>query len=115
MATQREQRHDRQMRRLSRMVMRGAGARAVYGDAVEREGVTVIPVARTVWGFGGGSGGPPGADGDWGAGSGGGGITLPVGYIRITDGKASFRPIVGAGPLVFATAVIGFALARRLR
>jgi hypothetical protein len=36
----------------------GAAARAatIFGDPVERDGVTVIPVARARWGFGGGMG-----------------------------------------------------------
>ena len=36
----------------------GATARAatIFGDPVERDGVTVIPVARAGWGFGGGVG-----------------------------------------------------------
>ena len=34
----------------------GAAAKAslVFGEAVERDGVTVIPVAKSRWGFGGG-------------------------------------------------------------
>ena len=31
-----------------------AGAHAVFGQPVEREGITVIPVAKVRWGFGGG-------------------------------------------------------------
>jgi uncharacterized spore protein YtfJ len=102
--------HKRHMTRLSRLAMRGARPGAVYGDAVERDGVTVIPVARTVWGFGGGTG--PGDDG---AGGGGGGMTVPVGYIRIAGGRANFRPIVSPGPMLVTAALIGLAVARRRR
>lgn len=110
MAAKHSDSHKRHMTRLSRLAMRGARPGAVYGEAIERDGVTVIPVARTMWGFGGGSG--PGDDGQ---GGGGGGMTIPVGYIRIADGRASFRPIVSPGPLLVAAAMVGLAVARRRR
>ena len=33
-----------------------AKAATVFGEPVERDGVTVIPVAKARWGFGGGAG-----------------------------------------------------------
>lgn len=63
---------------------------AVFGPAVERGGVTVIPVARARWGFGGGAGGEGGSEG---AGGGGGGIVSPLGYIEVRESGAEFRPI----------------------
>lgn len=77
------------------------GAQTVFGEPVEREGVTVIPVARAAWGFGGGSG-----QGDEGEGSGGGGgvSTSAIGYLEIKDGQTSFRPIVDTRPFVIAAA-----------
>ncbi len=69
---------------------------AVFADPVERDGVTVIPVARARWGFGGGAGsGSASSETHVGEGSGGGaGILLsPVGYIVLQDGKARYRPI----------------------
>jgi hypothetical protein len=81
---------------LSRVAMRGTGTRLVYGEPVEQGGVTVIPVARTMWTFGGGSDGPPGSE-RAGAGGGGGGITMPVGYIRIRTGKRPSGPSSALG------------------
>ena len=77
------------------------GAQAVFGEPVERDGVTVIPVARAAWGFGGGSG-----QGDEGEGTGGGGgaSTTPIGYVEIKDGQTSFKPIVDIRPFVVAAA-----------
>lgn len=67
-----------------------ADARAVFGDPVERDGVTVIPVAKASWGFGGGGGG----DGDGeGHGGGGGASAKPQGFIEIAEGHATYRPI----------------------
>ena len=77
----------------------GAVARAatVFGEPVERAGVTVIPVAKARWGFGGGAGqrkdeGSGGTQED-GAGGGGGVQVTPVGFIEIKDNAANFRPI----------------------
>jgi uncharacterized spore protein YtfJ len=92
------------------------GSTAVFGEPVEAEGVTVIPVARATWGFGGGTGTRPEAEGE-GEGGGGGGSTSPVGFIELRDGRASFRPIVDPRPFVLAAAaglaVGAFAAARR--
>jgi uncharacterized spore protein YtfJ len=75
-----------------------ATAQAVYGEPVERDGITVIPVARVGWGFGGGAGRgksqdqPDNGEGS-GEGGGGGAAVRPLGYIEISDGKAEFRRI----------------------
>jgi uncharacterized spore protein YtfJ len=83
-----------------------ASANAVFGDAVTRDGITVIPVAKVRWGFGGGSG--RGTDGseddgtiDAGEGSGGGGAVMasPLGYIEIADGVAEFKRIRDLGAI----------------
>jgi uncharacterized spore protein YtfJ len=77
----------------------GAVARAatVFGEPVERDGITVIPVAKARWGFGGGAGqrkdeGSGGKQED-GAGGGGGVQVTPVGFIEIANRAATFRPI----------------------
>jgi uncharacterized spore protein YtfJ len=79
-----------------------AGATAVFGEPVEREGVTVIPVARTAWGFGGGTGeGPEGG----GQGGGGGARSTAIGYIELSDGGSRYRPILDLRPFVAAAAI----------
>ena len=82
----------------------GAVARAatVFGEPVERDGITVIPVAKARWGFGGGAGqrrdeGDGGTHED-GAGGGGGVYVSPVGFIEIKNSEANFRRI-GTSPL----------------
>jgi uncharacterized spore protein YtfJ len=91
-----------------------ATAGAVFGQPVEREGVTVIPVARAIWGFGGGSGGEPTQQG---SGGGGGGLVTPVGCIEVRESGAEFKPI--RDPRLLAAGVglaVGFAgLALRAR
>jgi len=77
----------------------GAVARAatVFGEPVERDGITVIPVAKARWGFSGGAGQrkDEGADGQQedGAGGGGGVQVTPVGFIEIKNQAANFHPI----------------------
>jgi uncharacterized spore protein YtfJ len=67
---------------------------AVFGEPVVCEGVTVIPVAKVRFGFGGGAGGETGtAKTVEGGGGGGGAEARPVGFIEIKNGTATFKPI----------------------
>lgn len=95
------------------------GVHTVYGDPVERDGVTVIPVARVRWmaGAGAGSGGTPTGEGAAeGEGAGGGGAIIgdPVGYIELRSSEATFRPIRGV-PNPLAIIALGASLALVLR
>jgi hypothetical protein len=97
-----------------------ARSSTVFGEAVERDGVTVIPVAKARWGLGGGGGHRrPGAQ--EGMGGGGGVIVAPVGYIEIKGGESRFRPIwdpmtvVGAAAAGVFLLVFGLRRARRAR
>jgi uncharacterized spore protein YtfJ len=85
---------------LARTLGGEATAAHIFGAPVERDGVTVIPVAKARYGFGGGT-----KDGE--AGGGGGAVINPAGYIEITDGGARFRPIRDLGALIPACAVGG--------
>ena len=86
-------------------------------DAVDREGITVIPVARMRFGFGGGGGeGTKGGGEGSGGGGGGGAIVKPVGYIEVRNGSAHFNRISGASDflaLAFAASLLALT-ARRL-
>jgi uncharacterized spore protein YtfJ len=84
-------RADSFLERLAEKMGAHAEASVVFGAAVEREGVTVIPVARARWGFGGGAGSRGGEGG--GSGGGGGMIVSPSGYIEMKKGRTRFRPI----------------------
>ncbi len=95
-----------------------ASVNAVYGEPVTADGVTVIPVARVAFGLGGGAG----WDGDGGArvggGGGGGADARPVGYIEISNGIATYRPIGRAWTDVavpLAALVLGAALPKVVR
>jgi len=87
--------------RMAERIGAKASVQAVFGEPIERDGITVIPVAKVRWGFGGGAGrGPDTEEGPTGSGSGGGGGATadPIGYIEIGPDGAVFKPIVSAMP-----------------
>lgn len=90
-----------------------AHVRSVFGDPVEREGTTVIPVASIRYGFGGGGGRRPRRDQE-GTGGGGGVRISPVGYIEMTGGDVAFRRIRSLSPLARALGVaVGLSIVAR--
>lgn len=74
------------------------GVGRVFGEAYERDGVTVIPVARIAGGGGGGGGeGVSDEESGGGFGSGFGLGARPVGVVTIDrDGEVCWRPTVDA-------------------
>lgn len=89
-----------------------AGVAAVFGEPVERDGVTVIPVARASWGAGGGGGGEGEEEG---FGAGGGAIASPHGFIEIGGGEARYRRLGNPlrGPLLLIGALVTVVVAAR--
>ena len=75
---------------LARRLGAEANAANVYGQPIERDGVTVIPVAKAMYGLGGGTGRK---ESESGSGGGGGVVLSPVGYIEMTAAGTRFRPI----------------------
>jgi uncharacterized spore protein YtfJ len=90
----------------------------VFGEPVDREGITVIPVAKARFAFGGGGGGGSrGNDEGSGGGGGGGALVSPVGYIEVHGDGAEFRRISSSTDvvaLVVAAALAALALRRLL-
>ena len=105
--------------RMAERVGGKASVRSVFGDPIERDGFTIIPVARVRWGFGGGGGTAPVAVGpgreggspfseaaapstgpgpSMGTGGGGGVTADPVGYLEIGPDGATFVSIVSPRP-----------------
>ena len=86
---------DRLLERLAELVGAKAGVQAVFGEPTTRGDLTVIPVARVRWGFGGGGGRaetPPAGPAS-GSGGGGGVAADPIGYLELGPQGAAFRPI----------------------
>ncbi len=99
------------LERLANRLGVNAKSSAIFGEPVDREGVTVITVARASWGFGGGAGsGSNTSQSQIGEGSGGGGgvVISPVGYIEIKDGQARFHPIFDTGKILQLVIGVGF-------
>lgn len=97
--------------RLAHLLSTSVTVQTVYGTPVERDGVTVIPVARAAYGFGGGSGTGPNAQG--GTGGGGGVAIKPLGFIELKEGRSRFRPIRSSVvPLVAVSGLVALLLLR---
>lgn len=100
------------------------GVRSAYGEPVDLDGTTIVPVALAWYGFGvgegGGEGGGEGAEDGLrgeGQGAGGGGFAAPLGAYVTRDGRTRFEPntiaLLAVGiPFV---CVAGRALARVIR
>ena len=95
------------------------GVKTAYGEAVEIDGTTIMPVAVGAYGFGAGEGASGAEEALSGnaLGGGGGGMSLPIGAYVTREGHTRFEPnliallTVGA-PFVW---VAGRALARVIR
>ena len=100
-----------------------AGTHAIFGQPVENDGVTVIPVGKVRYGFGGGAGRgieEGSENGEIGEGSGGGGgvSASPLGFIEIRDGRAEFRRThdpVSAVPVILAAAFAAWVALRGVK
>jgi uncharacterized spore protein YtfJ len=66
------------------------GIKSVYGEPVELDGTTIVPVAAVQYGFGAGSAGD--ADEDAPGGAGGGGVSIPFGAYVSDETGVHFRP-----------------------
>jgi uncharacterized spore protein YtfJ len=117
-AQERAQLANELLERIGQTVGQRAQVSTIFGEPVEREGVTVIPVAKARFGFGGG-GGSGSSSGDEGSGGGGGGgvAVSPVGYIEVRDRGAEFKRISTATDvlaLVAAASLAALAVKRLL-
>ncbi len=67
-----------------------SGIKSVYGEPVEIDGTTIVPVAAVQFGFGAGSAGEGDEEGPGGAG--GGGLAVPFGAYISDEAGVRFRP-----------------------
>jgi uncharacterized spore protein YtfJ len=106
-------RTDEFLARLAERVGARFDASNVFGTPVERDGVTVIPVAAIRFGLGGGGGSDPqkGQDGE---GGGAAGSASATGYIELKDGRSRFVPVIRPARMLLLIGLMslaGFALA----
>lgn len=96
-----------------------AGARLAYGDPVERQSVTVVPVARVRFGVGGGAGRKPGgaevAAGREGTGGGGGVMVSPTGFLIVRGDEVTYEPIRDPARMIGLVLAIGVGVWLTLR
>ncbi len=101
-----------------------AQVKRVFGQPIDKDGVTVIPVAAVRGAFGGGEGAPmpegsvP-AEGPATTGGGGGGAfsAVPVGVYVIRNGELAWHPAVDQNRVVFLsflTGILGLLILRSI-
>ena len=109
-------------RELIKGVRQALSVRQVFGEPVERDGVTVIPAA-TVMGGGGAGGGesigkPSTGDSEaapqeeTSSGAGFGGVMWPAGAFEIKDGRVTWRPAIDLTRVLVMVLVLAIALVR---
>ena len=96
--------------------------RQVFGEPVERDGVTVIPAATVIGGGGGGGGEgadqPSNGDGESepqrqsGFGTGFGGVMWPAGAFEIRDGRVTWRPAIDLTRVLLMALTLAIAVVR---
>ena len=87
--------------------------RRVFGEPIERDGVTVIPAAKIRGGGGGGSGSGP--NGEGGGGGGFGVSATPAGAYVIKDGNVRWEPALDLGRTIFMGQLVGIVALLTLR
>ena len=88
--------------------------RRVFGEPIERDGVTVIPAANIRGGGGGGFGEGPDAQGR--GGGGGFGVSAsPAGVYIVRDGRVSWRPALDLNRTILMGQFVGIVLLLTVR
>ena len=77
-----------------------AQVRRVFGDPIERDGVTIIPTASVRGGAGGGGGRGPKQEEGEGAGGGYGFMAHPAGVFVLRGDQVDWRPALDLGKVI---------------
>ena len=80
----------------------------VFGDPIEKDGVTLVPVALVMGGVGGGEGSSE--QNEQGEGGGYGIVARPLGVYVICGDKVNFKPVINTDRLLGTTALLASAL-----
>lgn len=86
-----------------------AGVQAAFGEPIQLDGRTVIPVASVQYGFGMGGGTARGKDGERepsGGGGGGGARVEPIALVESVDGRIKVLPIINVTRIVAIAAFV---------
>lgn len=79
--------------------------RRVFGDPIERDGITIVPAAKVRGGGGGGFGEGPQAQ--RGGGGGFGVSATPAGVYIIREGRVTWRPALDLNRIIFTGQIVG--------
>jgi uncharacterized spore protein YtfJ len=96
-------------------VIDGVKAGTVFGEPIEKDGVTVLPVARISGGGGGGTGQDSGDPERSGSGGGLGLMARPVGVYVLRDGKVTWTPAVDATKIILGAQLVAAAALLTIR
>jgi uncharacterized spore protein YtfJ len=99
--------------RLATKLGTSATSKMIFHEPIKGDGVTIIPVGKIRYGFGGGFKNKQSSD--TGTGGGGGMDVAPVGYIEIKDGHTEFksiRPPISLPSIIIAGGFAGLFLFR---
>jgi uncharacterized spore protein YtfJ len=109
-------------RELIKGVRESLSVRQVFGEPVERDGVTVIPAATVIGGGGGGGGegvhqpsnedDEAKAQGQSGLGLGFAGLMWPAGAFEIRDDRVTWRPAIDVTRVLVMVLVLAIAVVR---
>jgi uncharacterized spore protein YtfJ len=109
-------------RELIKGVREALGVRQVFGEPVERDGITVIPAATVIGGGGGGGGEgaqqPSNTDGEAepqgqsGVGIGFGGLMWPAGAFEIRHDRVTWRPAIDVTRVLIVVLTLAIAVVR---
>lgn len=86
------------------------GIRRVFGEPIERDGITVVPVAVAIGGGGGGTG-----PDEQGSGGGLGGMVRGIGVYAISNGQVRFVPAIDTTALAAIGVILASVLLRGRR
>jgi uncharacterized spore protein YtfJ len=86
------------LQKVSETLTSTATVKSVFGEPIRMDGKTVVPVAKILYGFGGGAGtgknaAHPDQQGE-GGGGGGGARAFPAGALEITEHHTRFVPFI---------------------
>jgi len=84
-----------------------AQVRRVFGDPIERDGVTIIPTASVRGGAGGGGGRGPRQEEGEGAGGGYGFMAHPAGVFVLRGDQVDWRPALDLGKVILGGQLVG--------
>lgn len=86
------------------------GIRRVFGEPIERDGITVVPVAVAIGGGGGGTG-----PDEQGSGGGVGGMVRGIGVYAVSNGQVRFVPAIDTTALAAMGVLLAGLLLRARR